>query len=158
MESCTIKFNTTKFPMPRWKFHISILISLRKLVSRYDPSRYAVLCFCIGPWAKINWMENFQTFLHFRNLKLCEHFNLPTCIQLEPFFIVRMLNIQCFMIHTHSVYKISSQDCHIICWSQNNYKVLQITLSEWLVITLLNIKYLNFLFNDEILSSRISHQ
>ncbi len=103
-------------------------------------------------------MENFQTFLHFRNLKFCEHFNLPTCIQLEAFFIVHPLNIQCFMIHTHSVYEISSQDCHIICWSQNNYKVLQITLSEWLVITLLNIKYLNFLFNGEILSSCISHQ
>jgi hypothetical protein len=42
--------------------------------------------------------------------------------------------------------------------AQNGYKVLEITLSEWLVNTLLNIKYLDFLFNDEILSSCISHQ
>jgi len=60
--------------------------------------------------------------------------------------------------NTQSVYEISSQDCHIICWSQNIYKVLEITLNEWLVITLLNIKYLDFLFNGEKLSSCISHQ
>ncbi len=71
-------------------------------------------------------------------------------------------HVKCSMLYgsipNDSVYEISSQDCHIICWSQNNCKVLEITISEWLVITLLNIKYLDFVFNGEILRSCISHQ
>jgi hypothetical protein len=36
---------TTKFPMPTWKSHISILIKFKKLMSYYDPSRHAMIFF-----------------------------------------------------------------------------------------------------------------
>jgi len=54
-----------------------------------------------------------------------------------------MLYIQCSMGQYSNAHEIPFQDCHIICSFQNVYKVLQITLNEWLVITLGDITYLN---------------